>query len=261
MKKICFRGKQLSYHIAGQGKCIVLLHGYLESKEVWKEFFPYFRYYKVIMPDLPGHGQSAVYSEAHSMEFLADAVNAILENEEIQQCIVYGHSMGGYVAQAFARKYDQKVRALGLIHSTIYPDNDQKKQHRKREINLLQQGKQNQVISGMLPNLVANDTYNDHKETIEQIMKRAREFSAEGIIAVLNGMMQRPAHQPDEEVPFHLIGSDQDNFIPIEVYQKMKDNNPFITFDMIEGCGHASFLEKPRQAANCIREFLGSIQN
>lgn len=126
-------GKEVHYNVQGEGPALVLLHGYLESKEVWDEFARYFNSYKLIMPDLPGHGNSAVFREIHTMEFMADAVAAILEKENINTCFIYGHSMGGYVAEAFTRKHPEKTRALGLIHSTIYADNEDKKANRKRD--------------------------------------------------------------------------------------------------------------------------------
>lgn len=259
MSEVYIYGKAVKYNQTGQGKCIVLLHGYLESKEVWNNFIKHLAGYRIIMPDLPGHGASAVFKEIHTMEFMADAVYAILEKEQISKCIMYGHSMGGYVTEAFARKYPHKLDAMGLLHSTIYADNEEKKNNRKREIALLQEGKQSMVVSGMLPNIVATAHVEAYQEQLNTITERAKNFPVAGIIAILNGMMERPAHTVDKNLPFHLIGSDQDNFIPLDVYQKMADDNPSVYFDLIEGCGHASFIEKPADAASKIKEFTSRV--
>ncbi len=256
MSEVLFNGKKVSYTTKGEGPALVLLHGYLETKEVWDAFSSRFGSYKLIMPDLPGHGHSAVYKDAHTMEFMAEAVSAILEKENIKKCIIYGHSMGGYVAEAFARKYPEKVKALGLIHSTIYPDNEDKKTNRKREIALLRKGKQKQVVSGMLPNIVAKSNLEKFRPELQKIVDRANKFPVNGIIAILNGMMERPEHKINTNIPFHLIGGDEDNFIPISVYEKMAADNPSIKFDMIKGAGHASFIEKPEELLQKMQSFI-----
>ena len=248
--------KKISYTTKGSGPALVLLHGYLESKEVWDSFSKLLDNYKLIIPDLPGHGVSEVVGEAHSMDLMADAVAAVLAKEQVEKCIIYGHSMGGYAAEAFARKYPKKTRAIGLVHSTVYPDNEEKKANRKREIALLREGKQKLVVSGMLPKIVAKSNLERLRPELEKIVERANNFPANGIIAVLNGMMMRPEHTINPAIPFHIVGGDEDNFIPASVYKKMAADNPTVQLDMIEGVGHASFIEKPDELAHKIKAFI-----
>jgi len=248
--------KKISYTTKGSGPALVLLHGYLESKEVWEAFSTLLDDYSLIIPDLPGHGDSDVIDSAHTMDLMADAVAAVLEKEQVERCIIYGHSMGGYAAEAFARKYPQKTRAIGLVHSTIYPDNEAKKANRKREIDLLRKGMQKLVVSGMLPKIVAKSNLEKLRPELENIVERANNFPSNGIIAVLNGMMMRPEHTINPAIPFHIIGGDEDNFIPVSVYNKMAADNQTVQLDMIEGVGHASFIEKPGELAHKIQTFI-----
>lgn len=259
MTILLHRDKVIQYNKQGNGPCIVFLHGYLESKEVWDEFKLKFPEHTIITPDLPGHGDSEMIEENQSMEQMAAAVKAILAHENISSCYIYGHSMGGYVAEAFCRQWPEMVKVLGLIHSTIYADTDEKRNNRKREIELIRKGKKAMVVSGMLPNVVAKSNFDRLKQTIEEIIERAKMFAAKGIIATLNAMMQRADHEPDIDTPFHLIAGDNDNFIPVEIYNKMKQDNPHIQLDMVEGSGHASFIEVPDQTALIIKEFLKSV--
>ena len=85
-------------------RTVVLLHGYLESLDVWDEFTALLApSLRVVALDLPGHGVSEIKGEIHTMEFLADTVHAALDTLGIERAILVGHSMGGYVALEFLR--------------------------------------------------------------------------------------------------------------------------------------------------------------
>lgn len=251
--------KVVSYDLEGNGPCIVFLHGYLESKEVWGDFVKRFPNYTVITPDLPGHGDSEIMDENQTMDQMAESIKAILDHEKISKCVIYGHSMGGYVAEAFTRNWPEMVFGLGLMHSTIYADTEEKRTNRKREIELIRNGKKAMVVSGMLPNIVAKANTERLRPVIEEIIDHAKMFAAKGIIAVLNAMMQRPEHTVNSQIPLHLIAADADNFIPLKVYSKMKEDYPHITMDTIKGSGHSSFIEFPEESAAVIKDFLKSI--
>ncbi len=255
MTSVSFRNKTIIYSSKGEGFPLVFLHGYLESKEVWEDFSKKFPGFQVIMPDLPGHGESSVYGDTHTMDFMAKSVKNILDVEGIEKCIIFGHSMGGYVAEAFARLFPENLEGLGLIHSSIYADNEEKKQNRLREIEIIKQGKLNIVVANMLPNLIAEQNKPVVEKTLNLLVERAKGFDPNGVIAVLNGMRLRPEHKIDAALPTLLVGSDSDNFISVEAYNKMAQENPSIQFEMILGCGHASFLEKPGECSEIVQSF------
>ena len=94
-------------------KCVVLLHGYLESMLVWEDFVPFlYKELRVVTLDLPGHGISVVTGEEHSMEFLADTVADALRALGIPRCTLVGHSMGGYVALAFCERHPDMLNEV-----------------------------------------------------------------------------------------------------------------------------------------------------
>ena len=100
-------------------KCIVLLHGYLESMLVWDEFVDLLKgEYRVVTLDLPGHGVSLVDTEVHTMEYLAECVALTMEALGIDRYHVVGHSMGGYVALAMLDNYAQHLASITLLSST-----------------------------------------------------------------------------------------------------------------------------------------------
>ena len=120
------------------GTTVVLLHGYLESLEIWGDFMKELAmHYRVLAIDIPGMGISQVRGEVHTMEFLADVLKGVLDKQGVERCFVVGHSMGGYVAEAFAAKYASMLQGLVLFHSTPNPDTEEKRENRRREIELV----------------------------------------------------------------------------------------------------------------------------
>lgn len=259
MFSVDVEGKSIFYEKVGRGSVLVFLHGYLETHEVFSDFALRFPNNTVICPDLPGHGKSSVFGSEHSMDLMAKCVKSILENENVQKCVIYGHSMGGYVALAFARLFLENTVGVGLINSTIYVDNDEKKLVRDREIKLVESGKQNVVISNLMYKIIYKSNFDKCKSQINSIIENAKQFSPKGIIAALRGMKSRVKYDITLKIPFHLIGSDKDSFIPLEIYNLMRSEIPNIFYSNIINAGHCTFLEKPTQVSDCIHDFINRL--
>ncbi|MFR7708237.1 MAG: alpha/beta fold hydrolase [Alistipes inops] len=134
-------------------RTVVLLHGYLESLDVWDRFTELLApQVRVVAADLPGHGISEVKGEVHTMEFMADTVHAAMETLGIGRAVVVGHSMGGYVALEMLRKYPEAFAGLVLFHSTPNPDSEKKREDRLREIHLIEGGKK-ELIARSFPHV------------------------------------------------------------------------------------------------------------
>ena len=107
---IPFKSSQIFYTDRGQGNTIVLLHGYLETNHIWDGFADELaKNFRVLSIDIPGHGKSGKISEIHTMDLMAEAVDTVIKNLEIDKVFVIGHSMGGYVTLAYLANYLQKV--------------------------------------------------------------------------------------------------------------------------------------------------------
>ncbi len=250
--------KHISYLKKGNGKAIVLLHGYLESKEIWYEFAEALSdNYLVIVPDLPGHGKSALADNNLSVEKMAQSVYDVLEHEKIDKCFLVGHSMGGYVALAFLELFPDKLSALSLFHSSPYADTDEKRKNRDREINIIRQGKKQQVYTAHFPNTFAKENVVKFAKEIEKMNERAKNMSDEGIIAALEAMKKRPDRSvllKNAKVPIQYIIGEQDNFIPMSILDKLQlpDNSELV---VLEKSGHNGFIEEKENALKAIKGF------
>ena len=255
-KDITHRGQKLYYTDSGSGACLVLLHGYLESGAIWEPFAARLsRHYRVIVPDLPGHGRSGTWGAVHTMEDLAGAIRAVADAEDLGRFLLVGHSMGGYVTMAFASLYPERLTGYVLFHSTCFADNEEKKRNRQREISLVRCGKKCQIINVNIPKGFASDQAEHLNDQVERARKIALENPEEGIIAILNGMMQRPDRThtlKDSTLPVLLIGGMKDNYIPVELFEKLVGLAPHARVLRLAGSGHMGFLEEPEPAAEAI---------
>jgi pimeloyl-ACP methyl ester carboxylesterase len=193
------------------------------------------------------------------MEELAGAVRAILQEEKIDKILLVGHSMGGYVTMAFADLYPESLLGYVLFHSTCFADSEEKKRNRQREISLVLCGKKCQIINVNIPKGFANDNVERLRNEVERVRDIALDNPEEGIVAMLNGMMQRPDRTSvlqDSSLPLLLIGGMKDNYIPAEVFERLVGLAPHARVLRLNGSGHMGFIEEPELAAGAIFRML-----
>lgn len=189
---IDFKNRKLYYHsVPGKDKPIVLLHGFLESSDIWDDFTEEFSQQRqVIRLDLPGHGQSETVAEVHPMELFAEAVDFVLQELKVVKVDLLGHSMGGYVALAFLERFPEKVNNIILLNSTTMADNEERRKNRDRSTELVCRNK-DAFVRMAISNLLT--PANNEKFRVETaiLKERALEFPTDGISAALQGMKIR----------------------------------------------------------------------
>lgn len=239
-------------------KCIVLLHGYLESMLVWDEFISLLKdEMRVVVLDLPGHGVSMINGETHTMEYLADCVGLTMEALGVEKYSVVGHSMGGYVALAMLDKYAKNLESITLLSSTTSADSQEKCDRRRREIELIKAGKKNTLArlvphQGFAPENVKR--LNDYIEDLRELILITED---EGVIAILGGMIERKSRGEqlrDSAIPHLFIFGRHDFYIPEEVAEEMIAADAGAKVLWLEHSGHMGFIEEPELCAEAIKE-------
>lgn len=184
----------LSYFITGKGaQSIILIHGFGEDSRIWKHQIDFLQNdYRLFVPDLPGTGQSTIGNNELSMESMAAIIRQMLDKEKIDQCIMLGHSMGGYVTLAFAELYPERLRAFGLIHSTAYADNEEKKAARQKSISFIKEHSAAEFMKTTIPNLFSQRFNTEHKNQVDELIAQGNQFTAEALIAYYTAMINRP---------------------------------------------------------------------
>jgi len=256
MDTVILNGKRIKYRYSkNEGLPIVFLHGYLESMDVFTQFIDtYLSKIPTLVLDIPGHGCSEPIEKHQTMEQIANQVVSLLDYLEIETFIVYGHSMGGYVAQAVVKQIPQRVRLLGLLHSNVFADSAEKRENRLREAEAIEQGKLPTIAQLFLPKVVADFNFKRLEGVVSEWIERVKTMQPQGIISCLHAMAQRPDNTEmlNGSTPIHLIGSDSDQFLTQQMIDKMTKSSAIHKVTIIEKCGHASFVEQPQQLAVAI---------
>ena len=186
-----YKNTNIFYTSRGTGNPLVLLHGFLESGNIWKDFLKdYSGNRQMITIDLPGHGKSGVIGNTHTMEEMAEAVHHVLQELNLEKADFIGHSMGGYVSLAFLEKYPDIVRKIVLLNSTPAADSQERKENRERAINLVQRNKEG-FVNMAISNLLSPESHQKLQPELDVIKAEALEFPTEGITAAMEGMKIR----------------------------------------------------------------------
>ncbi len=257
---IPFKNIHIRVKDEGKGETIVLLHGYLESLDIWSDFAVQLaQHYRVVSIDIPGHGQSGVIEEVHTMSLMASAVNAVLQHLDIKRCVLVGHSMGGYVSLACLAEYSEHLLGVCLFHSSPFADTEQKRVSRAKEIELVKKGKLTLICNTSIPNGFATENLLLMPEKVEFAKAIARQTVPEGVIAILEGMRSRPDRQEllrENKLPLCFILGKKDNFISFDTLAPIAQSFPNTTVKVLEHSGHSGYLEEPEQSVAFVTSFL-----
>ena len=261
---IPFNSSAINYNDQSKGSVIVLLHGYLETLEIWSDFANKLsKYFRVISIDIPGHGESGKVSEIHTMDLMAEAVDAVLKSLHIEKSFLIGHSMGGYVALSYLANYPIKTSGICLFHSNPFTDSAEKKANRDREIEIIRQGRQEILFSTNVTKSFATDNLEFFKDSVEWAKTIAAHCKPEGIIALLEGMKIRPDRQDllkETNNPILYILGKKDNYIAFETMVAVARRSPKGEVLALENSGHMGFIEEPGLCLEALKSFVMQYQ-
>ncbi|MCK5856149.1 MAG: alpha/beta hydrolase [Bacteroidales bacterium] len=253
-----YQDKKIYYRVNGKGNCIVLLHGFLENQNIWNYYSEQMsKSLKVVTIDLPGHGQSENIEEVHSMELMAQIVKELLDRLQITKYVVIGHSMGGYVALAFAEMYSKQTTGFGVFHSHALADSTEAKINRGRAIQVVKENHKN-FISSFIPDLFTKENKEIYKKEIEVLQSESRKMEKEGIIAALYGMRQRTDKLKllqNARVPVLFIIGKKDSRTPMELMNKQIGLPKHSEVLILEHIAHMGFIEAREKCLSFINSF------
>lgn len=257
--QLLYKGSKINYIVEGKGKTVVLLHGFLEEISIWESISQtLMEYYKVIMIDLPGFGKSEVISEIHSMELMAEVVNEIILTENSSECIIVGHSMGGYVSLAFADMFPEKIRGVVLFHSQAGADDENAKINRDRTIDIVLNN-HSKFINNFIPTLFAEQNIAACRSEIDQLTRISLGTKDEGIIAALKGMRDRKDYLnllKEGNFPVMFIIGKQDSKIPLGKINQQIILPKVSEALILENVGHMGFIEAKENTFASIVNFI-----
>jgi len=259
-KEIVIDNKKVFYRFIGEGPVVVFLHGFGEDGNIWKQQWKAIKGYRLIVPDLPGSGESEMINDM-SMEGLADCVQTILATENVSRCIIIGHSMGGYITLAFAAKFESMLNGFGLVHSTSYSDSEEKKDTRKKGIDFIAEYGAAAFLKTAIPNLYGPVTKEKNPALIDEHIQSAQSFSKAALTAYYQSMIKRPDRTSvlnKTHLPVLFILGKHDTTIPLQGGLKQSHLPLWSYVHILEESGHMGMVEEPEKVNSFITSYISS---
>ena len=253
-----FKETTVFYTDSGKGNSVVLLHGFLENNTMWDAVVEEIsKRNRVICIDLLGHGKTGCIGYIHSMEEMAEAVKAVLQELKIRRAIFVGHSMGGYVALAFAEKYPKNVKGLCLLNSTSQADSEERKKLRLRANEMAKENYET-LVKMSIGNLFAEQTREQFSEVIEKVRAEALKTPVRGYIAASEGMRLRENKEAvlqtiDKRL---MIAGKQDSILNYDAVVKESNRTKTTLIELPNG--HMSHIEAKEELLKALANFVKS---
>lgn len=268
MKRVNFRNKKISYEVEGTGNPVMLLHGFAEDGRIWNyQVENLKKNYRLIIPDLPGSGKSEMLEGEVSLTDYAEAIKVIadeeiyLENET--QLIMIGHSMGGYITLAFAERYPELLTGVGLFHSSVFADDEQKKETRRKGIDFIKKNGPELFLKNTTPNLFSEQTKAEVPELIEKLIALSKNFSGESLIQYYEAMINRPDRSvivKSFKKPVLVIAGMYDNAVSIQSSLSQSYLSDVTYFNILKLSGHMGMWEEEAPSTLHLENFLHTSQ-
>jgi 3-oxoadipate enol-lactonase len=255
-------GHDIAYDDAGAGRPIVLLHGYPFNRSLWLEQIAALSdAYRLITPDLRGHGDSAVTDSITINDMAAD-VAGLLDTLEIERAVIGGLSMGGYVALAFQKQFPERVAALVLADTRAQADTTEARAGREQQAQTALREGMPPIAEGMLSKLFAPETPATNSSVVSFVREMMLNTNPKGAAAALRAMALRDDHTErlgEIRIPALILIGDQDAITPPALSEEMHRLIAGSRLEIIEGAGHVSNLERPDEFNQALRTFLDAL--
>ncbi|HMI78937.1 MAG TPA: alpha/beta fold hydrolase [Ferruginibacter sp.] len=269
-----YQSSRIFYRTIGKGRPVVLIHGFGEDGNIWDKQVEFLSAgsggkdkFQLIIPDLPGSGSSEMI-EHMSIEGMAESIKAVIDFElrksplqgaEGAKLSLIGHSMGGYISLAFAEKYPQLLLSFGLVHSSAFADSEEKKAMRLKAIAFIKKNGAYEFLKTSIPGLFAESWTKDHRQEIDDLVEKSKDFSDAAIIQYYRSMIERPdrtAILKSFSGPVLLIIGEHDNAVPFaqSMQQSYLPDNPYI--HILRRSAHMAMWEETGKVNTALSGFL-----
>jgi pimeloyl-ACP methyl ester carboxylesterase len=254
---------EIVYWSLGDGSPIVLLHPFPANHEFWLPVADVLATrYRVVLPDLRGHGDSGVGEGPATMEKHASDIARVMDDAGIGRAPLVGVSIGGYALFEFWRKYRGRVAALALCNTKAQADGPEARAGRLQAANdVLQRGTE-PFFESMIQKVMAKNTREMRPDLIDGALRMMRKMSPEDVAQVQRGMAARPDSVETLKtinVPTMLVTGDEDAMTGVNEAELMRQHISGSRLRVIPKAGHYSPWEQPEAAAILLRQFLDAL--
>ena len=269
-KTLKYQSSKIFYRVVGKGKPLILIHGFAEDGDIWKNQIEFLRNrFQLIIPDLPGSGKSEMIKDMR-IEGMAEVIKELIIHELKfplkgaegawgAWASIAGHSMGGYISLALAEKYPQVISSIALVHSTAFADSEEKKANRLKSIEFVKKNGAFEFLKAVITDLFTEEWAAANPEAVELQIEKCKSFSDEAIIQYYQAMINRTDRTDvlkSFNKPIHFIIGEHDKAIPFQqsLQQSYLPNQSYIT--ILRNTAHMGMLEEPEKVSTALLQLL-----
>jgi 3-oxoadipate enol-lactonase len=263
MPRITSDDADIFYEVLGSGPPVVLLHPFPANHELWKPAAQALvSRYRLILPDLRGHGDSGVGEGSATMQKHAADIARVLDHEEVTRAAFVGVSIGGYVLFEFWRKYRARMEALVLCNTKAQADTSEARASRLQAAAEVMERGTEPFFESMLPKLLGKTTYNTRPDLVGGALRMMRKMSPEDVAMVQRGMAERPDSMETLKtinVPTLIVTGDEDVHTGAPEAELMRQHISGSQMKIVARAGHYSPWEQPEEVGKLVRQFLDAV--
>ena len=260
VRRVTVNGVGLAVDSAGDGPALLFIHGYPLDRTMWRHSFNQLTGLRRIAPDLRGMGRSDAPDLGYSMTTYADDLAALLDTLGVGDVVLCGHSMGGYVAFEFLRRWRERVRGLVLVATRAEADSSEGRKARDAAAAAARERGIAAVAEAMLPRLFAGDSAEAVGPAWQQMEAIVRATPVPGAVGALTAMRDRPDSTPLLPLlgglPTLVVAGEEDRLIPAAGARTMAEMIPGSRLVVLPGVGHLPPLEAPAEFTRLLEEFV-----
>ena len=265
-KTFSYNNTDIFYEVHGNGKPVVLLHGFAETGAVWFHQTQYLKNnFKVIVPDLPGYGKSSLFDikiAETQIDDYANYIYALLKHEEAENVVLIGHSMGGYITLSLAKNHPEILSAIGFVHSTAFADNEEKKQKRLRGIEMIENYGGYAFLKNTIPNLFAQKFKNENFKSVEKLIEDGKSLTNTSLQQSYYAMMNRhdaTSVLSNAHLPVLFIAGKEDTAVLLGDVLKQVSLPEISYFHLLNNTGHMGMWEAADTVNEFVEEFINDV--
>ncbi len=265
-KSVQFDDKAIHYKLYGNGKPVMLIHGFGEDSTVWQPQIDHLsKHFQLIVPDLPGTGRSELINGAN-IDTYAEVVKTIIDSElpgvGDSGISIIGHSMGGYVTLAFAEKYSDYLNSFGLFHSTAFADTEEKKETRRKAIGFINEKGAETFLRTSTPGLFTSQFAAVQPEKVAGLIESGKQFTNAALVQYYEAMIERPDRievLKNFSKPILFIIGEHDTAIPFQSSLQQCYIPTQSHVHILSNSAHMGMWEETEKANQALADFLNQV--
>ena len=255
---------EIVYWSLGDGPPVVLLHPFPVHHEFWLPVAEVLSTrYRIVMPDLRGHGESGIGEGPATMEKHAADIASVMDAAEVGSAPLIGVSIGGYALFEFWRKYRGRAVALALCNTKAPADTPEARAGRLQAANEVLDRGTEPFFESMIPKLMGKTTRDMRPDLVDGALRMMRKMSPEDVAQVQRGMAARPDSIETLKtinVPTLLVTGDEDIMTGVNEAEFMRQQIPDSQLRVIPKAGHYAAWEQSQDAIIVLRQFLDGLR-